>query len=199
MDAALRQNHPLLTIAAFVGHRVWRLVPRHGEPVLASVTSGDPWSGPEIEATCLSGVLLQPRERRVLLNSHPNEGSPVLGCTCGVYAAKTAVAPPSRRVWAAGRVRLWGKVIEGTKGFRAQRARMVDDLEIYLGMGPGAPRCTLPPCRAVATGIWIGSTSYLSRCDRHSRDRSVGFEEFVTRVDSAFRGRYGVGAALAVR
>ncbi len=199
MDAALREGSPRLTIEVFVGCRIWRLVPRAGEPMLASVTNGDPWPGPELEAVCLAGVLLQPRERRVVPDLHASEVCPALGCSCGVYASKIAVAPPTRRVWAAGRVRLWGKVIEGTKGFRAQRVRMFDDVEIYLGMGPGAPRCTLPPCRAAATRIWIGSTSYLARCDRHGREGSIGFEEFVAQVDLAFRHRYGVGASLAAR
>jgi len=199
MDAALRPDAPQLTIEVFVGHRVWRLVPRAGEPMLASATNGDPWPGPELEAVCLSGVLLQPRDRREVPDPHPGAGCPALDCSCGVYASKTAVNPPTRRVWAAGRVRLWGKVIEGAKGFRAQRVRMFDDVEIYLGMGPGPPRCTLPPCRARAVQVWTGSTSYLARCDQHGRERSIGFGEFVTRVDSALRHRYGVGAFLAAR
>ena len=199
MDGALREDSARLTIEALVGHRVWRLVPGAGEPMLASATSGDPWPGPQLEAVCLAGVLLHPRERRVVPDLHASEVCPALGCSCGVYASKIAVAPPTRRVWAAGRVRRWGKVIEGTKGFRAQRARMFDDVEIYLGMGPGALRCTLPPCRAAAMRIWTGSTSYLARCGRHSREGSIGFEGFVARVDSALRRRYGVGAALAAR
>lgn len=109
MGASLRPDAPQLTIEVFVGHRVWRLVPRAGEPMLASATNGDPWPGPELEAVCLSGVLLQPRDRREVPDPHPGEGCPALDCSCGVYASKTAVNPPTRRVWAAGRVRLWGK------------------------------------------------------------------------------------------
>ena len=197
MDAALRQPAPLLTVEAFVGHRVWRVVPRAGEPVLASATSGDPWLRSQVEAACFAEVLLQPLERRALPDRHPDEVSPALDCTCGLYASKTPLAPSHRRVWAAGRVRLWGRVIEGTKGFRGQRASIIEDLDIYLGMGPGRPRCTLPPCRDAATGVWVGSTSFLSRCDRHGRGGTIGFGEFEAWVDASFRRRYRVGATLA--
>jgi len=198
-DETFGSISPVLTIEPFLGYRVWRLVPRMGEPVLASSTSGDPWLGPEVEASCFAEVLLQPLERRVVSDRHRTEVSPALDCTCGLYASRTPMSPPHRRVWATGRVRLWGRVIEGTRGFRAQRARVIDDVQIYLGMGPGPPRCTLPPCRDAATGVWAGSTSFLSRCDRHDRDRAMRFGEFEAWVDSSFRRRYGIGATLASR
>jgi hypothetical protein len=195
MDEAWRT--PVLTIESFVGHRVWRLVPFGGEPILASATSGDPWLGAEVAAECFAGSLLEPRERRVVDEHHLGESSPALDCTCGVYASKVPMAPPHRRVWASGPVRMWGRVIEGTKGYRAARARIEDDFVIFLGMGPGIAHCTALGCRQPATGVWTGATAFLARCDLHGQ--TIEFDRFEDWVASAARRRYGVGATLAGR
>ena len=186
-----------LTIEPFIGHRVWRVLPDADGPVLAAAMSGDVWSDGDQAAECHSGVMLVPRYRRPRVDAHPGEAIPALACTCGIYASLEPMAPPHRRVWARGRVRLWGRVIEGEKGFRASRARVADDLEILLGMGPGETRCTSPACRAAADRIWQGSTSFLSRCRAHDDGRGVTVGEFIESVDRSVRRRYGVGARLA--
>lgn len=185
----------LLTIESFTGHRLWRVAPVAGEPMLASVTTGDSWSGPTQEARCHAGVQLIPRERRPDSGSHPGKAAPVIDCSCGLYASKEPTSPPQRMAWAAGQVRLTGRVLEGERGYRAERAEMVGDLRLIIGMGPGPAMCTTPPCREPATRVRMGSTSYLGRCSRHASDESMALDQFAGFVDAAFRKRYGVGLA----
>jgi hypothetical protein len=186
-----------LTIEPFVGHRVWRVVPGLQGPTLAALTNGDPWTPGDQRAECHAGVLLVPRERRESPGVHPDEAIPDVACTCGIYASRVPQTPPHRRVWARGLVRLWGRVIEGEKGYRASRARVEGDVEILLGMGPGRARCTNPTCREVASRIWTGSKSYLARCSPHARGRTASIDEFMDSVDRSFRIAYGAGARLA--
>lgn len=69
-------------------------------------------------------------------NAHPEveEGSPHASCSCGIYGMKQ-LQPPDQYVYTpnqlmpgtylgplAGRVALWGRVIEHTQGYRAQYA-----------------------------------------------------------------------------
>lgn len=51
-----------------------------------------------------------------------NEGhdSPEKGCTCGIYAATEIAGCPSGQVF--GKVKMWGKIVPGEKGWRAQYA-----------------------------------------------------------------------------
>lgn len=187
-----------MTIQTFVGHRLWRLRPYNGVPVLGSVTSGDPWLRRDHHARCLSGDLLVPEERRSS-HRHTDGVSPAVDCSCGIYASIDPPLPPHRRVWGVGEIEMWGRVIEGTTGYRAQHARLSGDVEVLLGMGRGSPKCTLPPCREPATCVWQGRASFLARCDRHSRGGAMTFDAFAGWVDEAFRRRYGIGACLARR
>jgi len=62
---------------------------------------------------------------------------PVESCSCGLYALKSprhARAQPelASEILAYGKVALWGKVIEGTDGYRAESAY---PLELYLAPG----------------------------------------------------------------
>jgi hypothetical protein len=190
---------PTLTIEPFVGHRVWRVVPDEDGPQLAAMTNGDPWPAGDQIAECHAGVLLIPRHRRTAPELHGGAAIPVLECTCGIYASRDPMTPPHRRVWATGLVRLWGRVIEGEKGFRASRARVEGDVELLLGMGRGPALCTVPSCRASADRVWRGSTSYLARCRAHDGGKGIGVAEFVDEADRSFRRRYGAGAVLPAR
>jgi len=196
---------PALTIEPFVGHRLWRVVPgilvggRPEEPVLAGALTGEVWSTRVIRAACRAGSMLHPAERRQeVVEAHPSTPAPVIGCTCGIYAARQPVGPPFRRVWARGRVAMWGTVIEAERGFRAQKAALIEDVGILVGMGGAAARCSIPSCRALAERIWIGSTSYLPRCGAHGGSGPgpgpLTFDEFVAAASAAFLERYGVGA-----
>lgn len=56
------------------------------------------------------------------------EGVPAEGCTCGIYGVKELIEVPYikniRRI-VVGRVKFWGKVIEGPRGYRAEFMEVV--------------------------------------------------------------------------
>jgi hypothetical protein len=114
---------------------------------------------------------------------------------CGIYAMKTPMQPPRPWVWAHGRVELSGKVFEGERGYRAERARVTGPLEIIAGAGP-RPECLKPMCGRDAEWIRIGPTLYLPRCRDHLEPpgsfRNVRLDEFMTMTAAAFAVRYGV-------
>lgn len=117
----------VLVEGALRGYRCWRL--RH-EGLLHSVSVENSWDRGELTATCLSGSLNLPHD--------PPERSPVQGCTCGIYATHCPglergygvpepphVPPSAPNVSIPGVVEAWGQVRLGTRGFRAEHARIV--------------------------------------------------------------------------
>jgi hypothetical protein len=106
-----------------VGWRVWLVVADGGALRLSSVLYPTVWQpGQEMIAECN----LSPRLRR----HHP---PPVGECSCGLYAAMSLTDSISyfdgcgqnsrRSVYrVVGRVSLWGRVIEGERGWRASHA-----------------------------------------------------------------------------
>lgn len=186
---------PTLTIDRIRGHRLWSVVPHPADrdPVLASMVTGDPWEGPELRASCLADHLpTPPGSPRVA--AHPGARVPVLDCRCGLYAGTGRVTPPSRGIWAQGPVEMWGRVVEGTTGFRAERLRIAGDIDLVVGMGPGHPRCTRPRCRSLAVGVVTTGRSFVARCGQHGS--GVDFETFESIVGDAMRRRYGVRVRL---
>ena len=177
-----------LTLDRIVGQRVWAVIPHPVDrmPVLASATFDGIWESAEMIASCRTA-------------DHAGRRIPVFDCTCGVYAGMERVSPEYRRVWAQGPVELWGRVIEGVTGYRAEHARIGGDLEVMIGMGPGFPRCTTPGCREIGEGIWVGGASFLARCRPHAPEGLVQFGDFAALIDRSFRGRYGVRASLRGR
>jgi hypothetical protein len=108
---------------AVEGWRAWdveRALPKFGlPPKLTSVTYDYYWTPHRAGvAVCEKGC-----EKRQV----PGES-----CTCGFYAAKTldhllgmgypVYDPESSQVCVIGQLALWGKVIEGTQGWRASKA-----------------------------------------------------------------------------
>ena len=93
-----------------VGHRAWGIARTPSGLQLAS-WGGTIWPpGTALTATCTK-----------------NHTSPGDNCTCGIYALTTQEGFPyydydgrSYAVW--GEVNLWGEIIRGTKGYRAQHA-----------------------------------------------------------------------------
>jgi hypothetical protein len=103
-----------------IGWRAWRTKERDGKIFLHSVTKANhswPHRKPLI-ATCLTTL----RARRV----HPHPVPSVDYCTCGIYSTKTRAHlmsmsyPEQGQV--IGEVSLWGRIVEGTHGWRAQFA-----------------------------------------------------------------------------
>jgi hypothetical protein len=108
----------------FEAWRVWRVVRRDDEYVLASVMYPTVWRpGEPLVAECLARRLWRPFRRR---DAH---AAPDAGCQCGIYGAAIEGAreyfkgiSPDGSVRVLGRVSLWGTVIECTRGFRASHA-----------------------------------------------------------------------------
>jgi hypothetical protein len=114
-----------------IGWRQWRVTDHEGTILLGSMTIRDVW-----EADLMIGACRRlPGATRP--GSRPSAQHPVpdLACTCGVYAHKLYQPRPAvfrAGVYAAGPVALSGRVIEGTRGYRAERGRIAGPLE--LGM-----------------------------------------------------------------
>jgi hypothetical protein len=101
----------------------------------------------EIKAVCL---------RALSVTGH---GAPALECNCGIHAAREllhalqtqglfsfAHAAGQAPFWIAGRLAGWGKIVPGTRGFRAERAypEALVLLERTVGGAPsvgGRPQC----------------------------------------------------------
>lgn len=113
------------TFEELIGWRTWQVALDLGVgelPILRSVTySSQFWTPREaVEATC-------ERTSHKGYEAHP---VPVQSCSCGLYSAKTLehlqsmnyhrYDPDAGSVAVVGSVSLWGKVIEGTQGWRAQ-------------------------------------------------------------------------------
>lgn len=114
-------------IEPVVGWRVWDVVELEGELRLCSLNFWTIWlPGHPTAAVC----------RRALADVNrvglPPHAAPSRGCTCGVYAARTAgqVLSHARRFRlrgdavhrVVGRVDLWGRVVEADRGWRGELA-----------------------------------------------------------------------------
>ena len=119
-------------VEPFVGWRLWLVVADGGYLWLESVLYPSRWAPLRaFEATCVPHrrcALCSPAARTV----EPMHVAPDEGCHCGVYAVADASslasyldgAYPGRQALdrVIGQVRLWGKVIECERGWRAARA-----------------------------------------------------------------------------
>jgi hypothetical protein len=111
-------------IGTMLGWRAWKvpLKPDHlGQVILKSVTHGDTIWTPRQVMGAVCNKAAAKKEGHI-----PGET-----CSCGLYAAKTLphlqsmgyhrYDPERAGCWrVAGEVELWGKVIEGTQGWRAE-------------------------------------------------------------------------------
>jgi len=98
-----------------IGWRIWRAVKCDGQYVLASLFNNIVWvPGKSLDARCLS------------LISVAQHRSPDPKCHCGVYAARRESIDWRRlghrglTPLVVGRVSLWGPVVEGEHGWRAE-------------------------------------------------------------------------------
>lgn len=118
-----------------LGWRVWLVVEDHGELRLASVMYPTVWEPRREEiAYCRPGDPRHGRWDGETFISHAGPHlAPHVRCGCGIYASKgvelaasyfdgygPTFDQPAFRV--IGRVSLWGRVIEGDRGYRASHA-----------------------------------------------------------------------------
>lgn len=178
-----------------IGWRVWNLVmDRAGrEPALrpAGAGRGEWLARRPYRATC----------RRVGLEGSMPTGrhaSPVLECTCGIYASSslrnlvtsTPAMPP---VSAVGTVALWGRVIEHHRGWRAEFAypdRLTLVCVVCLQQGSGAG----VPAFVAAQPVRPGPYPAVAVCRDHAASVIAGPRAMspAVVVRSALLGRYAV-------
>lgn len=114
-------------IQPIVAYRAWHVEERRGRIVLKGAAYRATWEpGGWSRAECFANN--HPRHRgRSSGGETPSEG-----CTCGFYAVKelSAIPGPILGGWdrsvLVGKVELAGKVIEHDRGYRAERARVVE-------------------------------------------------------------------------
>jgi hypothetical protein len=176
-----------------LGWRAWRLRRTESGLRIVPTTPRSAWEPRvAIHATC-SGS--HTREYMVhnpeLAKFHR---SPEPGCTCGIHALKdpARLARSGRTAAVVGRVAMWGRVIEHTKGHRAEfaypsRMRLVCSWCLWYGELPAIPdrvfehEGVLRPACAVHAG----------------RPSAVGVEHAVDDVQQELLDLYGVEALPA--
>jgi len=173
------------------GWRAWRLRRAElGAIRIAPTTPRPDWEpSVPIHATC-SGS--HTREYMVynpeLVKFHR---SPEPGCTCGIHAMKDPRrlrrSRPGKTAGVIGTVAMWGRVIEHTKGWRAEfaypaRLRLICVWCLWDGALPGVP------ARVLDRG-----GDLLPVCERHAEQPSaVGTSLEVMVVENAMLDAYGV-------
>lgn len=218
---------PSLTIEPIFGWRSWEVTPRRpGEPGPRAVLRGQwgvAWAGSHHRAGCLR----RGARTRTFLGRHGtatrsgnDHEPPALSCRCGVYAYRTrAVAqhdgdgpawwapgripasPQGPR--ALGRIALTGIVLEGRRGYRAQRAVIAGALEIELAC-TGVPDDGEAPCGAAAVAVVRrDAISYRAVCARHVEQlfglgRPVDVEAWLAAVVPALSARYEVEVVVSL-
>jgi hypothetical protein len=179
---AEHQTEPVL------GWRAWRLQRIDDELRIVPTTPRSAWQPRvAIHATC-SGA--HTREYMVynpeLAKFHR---SPEPGCTCGVHAIKdpARLARSGRTAAVVGRVAMWGRVIEHTKGYRAEFAypsllRLVCSWCLWYGRLPAAP-----------DRVFERGGELRPACEGHAgRPAAVGTRLDVHRVQQELLDVYGI-------
>lgn len=171
-----------------LGWRAWRLHRRDDGLRIVPTTPRSAWEpAVAIRATC-SGS-----HTREYLVYNPElaalHRSPEPGCTCGIHAIKdpARLARSGRTVAVVGRVAIWGRVIEHTKGYRAElaypsRLRLVCSWCLWYGRLPAVP-----------DRVFERGGELRPACSRHeSRPAAVGTALEVDPVQQELLDAYGV-------
>lgn len=186
------------TVETFTGWRVWAVtVPRPWEDTAGPVLRGAwgrPWPSPELEAKCLRppvaggsfAALLNEREKGE--HSDPVPHPP---CSCGIYARRSDgsddlwVTRIAHMPHAGGFIEMSGRVIEGSKGYRAQWARIVGPLEVWV---PCAE------CGHDAATVATRDRSFRGSCGEHaeSGEPVTDVEDWMASIVPSLGRRYRV-------
>jgi hypothetical protein len=174
---------PVPRFEPIVATRAWRvaLEPRSGDdlgvPALQSLFAGGEWSTSRLTATCIHEHVALP---------------PQVDCQCGVYAVRDEALLrdyPRLPVRVVGAVALSGVVIEATRGYRAEHARIVGPLRLRMACwgGPGAGSCREP-----VVGVGGGPGELLPLCKGHGGGGGRPVEQVASRLAARLELRYGV-------
>jgi hypothetical protein len=115
--------------------------------------------------------------------------SPEPGCTCGIHAIKdpARLARSGRSAAVVGRVAMWGRVIEHTKGYRAEfaypsRLRLVCSWCLWYGRLPAVPDL-----------VFERGGGLRPACEAHrKRPAAVGTRLDVDQVQQELLDTYGI-------
>jgi hypothetical protein len=172
-----------------VGYRAWRIRiearrSRNWVPVLTSLTAGTDWLTADLVATC---------DGRLGRRRHPpGTRLPALDCSCGIYALSMpgGATGAGHPMVATGRVLLTGRVIEGRRGYRAERGRITGPLSVTLRCAHA--RCVDEP--VFATRV-LGAPRPVCLCHLTLEprvERVATLDEFGRALCSRLELRYGV-------
>jgi hypothetical protein len=189
IDRLVRFPAPEHTTEPILGWRAWRLHrDEEGRLRIAPTTPRPDWEpGVAMHARC-SGA-----HTRMYLVFNPEleafHRSPEPGCTCGLHAMKdpTRLARGARFAGVIGRVAMWGRVIEHTKGWRAEfaypsRLRLICAWCLPRRRFPGVPE------HVVERKGWLRPV-----CAEHAAKLLVPGEEAVAAsVEAELLDTYGV-------
>ncbi len=184
----------LFTIDPFIGWRRWMVTPAGEDkrPVLASTISGHRWSSSSHRAFCAP-----PDDQELPAGSHR---APDPQCSCGVYAYKGPLTDvwSGIGVWAEGNVMLWGRVLEGQLGYRAEHARIMAPLSVRIRCEPepGIPGWSGILCRRRPTTVLTTEGAFMPLCSYHRTkvhdSQGLTPELFGIMVRKDLRDRYDV-------
>ena len=191
-------------------HRTWLVAPtsRGGGACLVAPVTGQVWPDGQLIASCESDLV-----RRLSGDAavdHPGP-APDLDCLCGIYALKRSMWPPPRHraPLASGVVALTGRVIEATRGYRAERATIDGPLRVAVWCAgivdgtlwtpetEGFWQPTPPnPCPFQPEVLAVGAAEYIGFCALHARRAEDRLGQVALTTPAAVRAqlelRYGV-------
>jgi hypothetical protein len=173
IDRLIRFPTPEHTQEPILGWRAWRLHrDEAGRLRIAPTTPRSDWEpGVAMHARC-SGA-----HTRMYMVFNPEleaaHRSPEPGCTCGLHAMKepARLARGSRHAGVIGRVAMWGRVLEHTRGWRAEfaypsRLRLICSWCLPRRRFPGTPE------RVVQRKGWLTPV-----CAEHAPELRVPSDE----------------------
>lgn len=170
-----------LTITPIVAWRRWVVSQRRlwegGTGEVLRGAWGRAWTDTTLTAQCLRRPVRQAvmvgRFLDNLQQGRHSTSPPEPDCTCGIYAEKVDALTSTRnprlqnRPTVGGFVELTGRVIEGSRGYRACRAEIIGPLELHVPCG--GRTTTTGSCPDPATIVIIRDGDPVGACDEHVR------------------------------
>lgn len=195
-----------LTITPIVAWRRWVVSQRRhwegGTGVVLRGAWGRAWTDTTLAAQCLGPPVRPDMSMGRFLDSMESgrhaTPPPDPDCTCGIYAEKIDTVVPTqnprlvRRPTVGGFVELTGRVIEGSRGYRAGEAKIIGPLELHV---PCAGETTTSgSCPNSATVILHRDRDPVGACEEHVKIGSgvepIAVDDWVDQVIPRLEATY---------